>query len=328
MKSLLIAFVVTLTLPGFAQFSEKQEDMSMTSSTRAELIDSIISKVKNEYVFLEKTDVLEKALRSYEKDRMLTDSISSISFRDQINLLLLQASNDKHLQLLYSHEPVPQQNNKEAQLPEFITRFAKEHNYGFSKLEILEGNIGYMNILGFFPFKEARSAAVSAFQFVENTVALIVDLRRNNGGESNMAGFVTSYFFDEKPVNVLSTHFRKDNRVEKSWTDPKVPGKRYLNRPIFILTSSQTFSAGEAMAFAFQSFKKATIVGETTGGGANICDLVRLNDHFMINLPIGYPSVPGTKKNWDGIGVIPDIKCSSDKALEVAVKTATSAIHP
>jgi len=323
MKIVLLAFAISFALPCSSQFSEKQQDIVISSQTRAELIDSVISKINNGYVFSDRTKYLEKVLRKYEAEPVFGDTIGSIAFVAQINRLLFQASQDKHLQLLYSHQTLPQQDSKEGALPEFITQFAIENNYGFVKLEILKGNIGYMNVLGFFPFEEARDAAISAFRFVENTAALIVDLRQNNGGESNIANFVISYFFDQIPVNFLSNQFRKERRMEESWSASYLPGRRYLNRPVYILTSNQTFSAGEAMAFVLQSFKKATIVGETTGGGGNICDLIKLNNHVMINLPVGYPIIPGTKKNWDGTGVIPDIKTSSDKALEVAVLSAS-----
>lgn len=322
MKIVLVAFALSFALPCSAQYGQKQPDMVISNRIRAELIDSVISRISNGYVFADKTANLEKALRKYEKEGVPGDSVSSIVFVEQINRLLFLASNDKHLQLLYSHGKLPNQDRKEGPLPEFITQFAIEHNYGFEKLEILKGNIGYINILGFFPFEEARNAAISAFRFVENTSALIVDIRQNNGGETNISNFIISYFFDQKPVNFLSTQFRKDRRLEQTWSAFYLPGTRYLNRPVFILTSNQTFSAGEAMAFVLQYFKKATIVGEVTGGGGNICDLLKLNDHFMINLPVAYPSVPGTNKNWDGTGVVPDIKISSDKALEAALSEA------
>lgn len=322
MKSVLMAFAISLTLPCLAQFFETQQDMVLSRRIRAQLIDSIVSKIHNRYIFPDKAAVIEKAVRKFEKEHNLADISSSILFTEQMNQLLMQVSNDKHLRTLYSHKKLPHQDSKDGPLPQFITQFAVEHNYGFVKQEILQNNIGYINILGFFPFEEAYRAATSAFSFVENTAALIVDLRQNSGGESKMNNFVISYFFDQKPVNFLSNHFRKDGRVEQAWSASDVPGSRYLNRPVFILTSHQTFSAGEAMAFVLQSFKKATVVGEVTGGGGNICDPARLSDHFMINLPVGYPVVPGTEKNWDGIGVIPDIQCSSDKALDVALSAA------
>lgn len=147
---------------------------------------------------------------------------------------------------------------------------------------------------------------------------MIIDLRHNNGGESNFANFVLGYFFAPEPVNVLSTRYRKNNRVEQSWTPFYIPGKRYLDKPVYILTSNQTFSAGEATAFILQAHHKATIVGEQTGGGANMCELKRLHQHMMLNLPVASPIVGETNNSWEGTGVIPDIITTSDLAFDAA----------
>ncbi|MGN6341133.1 MAG: S41 family peptidase [Ginsengibacter sp.] len=213
---------------------------------------------------------------------------------------------------------MPQKTDKEPPLPDFIKTFAIQNNYGFNKIDILDGNIGYMNILGFFPFEEATNKAIAALDYLSNTRALIVDLRENTGGVSTLANFVLSYFFDQKPVDLLDFIFRKDNKVEQSWSAFYVPGKRYTGKPVYVLTSSGTFSAGEAFAYILQSYHKATVVGERTGGGANIGDLIRLNDHFVMNLPIGRGVSPVTKSNWEGVGVKPDIEASKENALVVA----------
>jgi len=132
------------------------------------------------------------------------------------------------------------------------------------------------------------------------------------------ADFIISYFFDKQPVEFMEAVFRKDNRIKQAWSSFYVPGKRYTGKPVYILTSHDTFSAGEAFAYIMQSLKRATIVGEATGGGANFGDLLRLNDHFVMNMPIGRPISPITKTNWEGIGVQPDIPTSQDKALHTA----------
>lgn len=248
--------------------------------------------------------------------------ISSREFADTISNQLVLISNDKHLHILFSYDTVQQKTDKEPPLPDFIKTFAIENNYGFNKIDILDGNIGYMNILGFFPFDEATNKAIASLDYLSNTQALIIDLRENTGGVGALANFVLSYFFDQRPVNLLDVTFRKDNRVEQSWTSFYIPGKRYISKPVYVLTSSGTFSAGEAFAYILQSYKKATIIGEQTGGGANVGDLIRLNDHFVMNLPVGRPVSPMTKNNWEGVGVKPDIAISKEKALATAHITA------
>jgi retinol-binding protein 3 len=134
--------------------------------------------------------------------------------------------------------------DKEPPLPDFIKTFAIENNYGFNKIDILDGNIGYMNILGFFPFDEATEKAIASFYYLSNTRALIIDLRENTGGYSPLANFVLSYFFDKQPVKFLENVFRDKKKIEQIWSSFYIPGRRYLAKPVYVLTSSGTFSAG------------------------------------------------------------------------------------
>ena len=138
---------------------------------------------------------------------------SSKEFADTISNQLALISNDKHLHVLFSHDTVQQKTDKEPPLPDFIKTFAVQNNFGFNKLDILDGNIGYMNILGFFPFDEATNKAIASLEYLSNTQALIIDLRENTGSVGALANFVLSYFFDQRPVNLLDVVFRKDNRV-------------------------------------------------------------------------------------------------------------------
>ncbi len=304
------------------QFSPNQQDLQISSKEKVQIIDTIIKAVKSFYVFPETSLQIETAILKHQKRGDYNKIMSSKEFADTITNQLVLISNDKHLHILFSYDTVQQKTDKEPPLPDFIKTFAIDNNYGFNKIEILEGNVGYMNILGFFPFDEATNKAIASLDYLSNTQALIIDLRENTGGVGTLANFVLSYFFDQRPVNFLDVIFRKDNRVEQSWSSFYIPGKRYLGKPIYILTSSGTFSAGEAFAYILQSYKKATIIGEQTGGGANVGDLIRLNDHFVMNLPIGRPISPITNNNWEGIGVKPDLETSKEKALTTAHITA------
>ncbi len=108
----------------------------------------------------------------------------------------------------------------------------------------------------------------------------------------------------------------------QSWTYAHVPGKKYLNKPIYILTSSSTFSGAEEIAYDLQVLKRATIIGQVTGGGANPGGVMRINDHFSAFIPFGRAVNPVTKTNWEGIGVKPDTLISSKLALGKAQELA------
>jgi retinol-binding protein 3 len=318
-KRLFIILAIMVTrFSGIAQFSPNQPDLSISIQEKKQIIDTIINTITDAYVIPEIAFAIEKEISIQLKKGFYNNITSSKEFADTISSQLIRLSNDKHLRILFSHDKVPYKTEKEAPLPDFIKTFAIENNYGFNKINILEGNIGYINIVGFFPFDESTNKAIAAFDFLSETQALIVDLRENTGGFSGLANFILSYFFDNKPVHFFDFTFRKENRLEQAWSSFYIPGKRYLNKPVYVLTSAQTFSAGEAFAYILQANKRASVIGAQTGGGANIGDLIRLSDHFVMNIPVGRGISPITNTNWEGVGVKPDVDVPYEKALTTA----------
>jgi C-terminal processing protease CtpA/Prc len=165
---------------------------------------------------------------------------------------------------------------------------------------------------------------------LNDTSALIFDLRENHGGDPAMVALMSSYFFGPEPVHLNDMHWRKgDNfEIQEFWTQPQVDGKRYgEDKPIYILTSPDTFSGGEAFTYDLQALGRATIVGETTGGGANPAEGFDLAENFMVSIPNGAPVNPVTKTNWEGTGVKPDIDVPAEKALETAQNMALEKIN-
>jgi C-terminal processing protease CtpA/Prc len=170
---------------------------------------------------------------------------------------------------------------------------------GFGKLERLRGNVGYLELVNFSDLRQQSAETASALlSTLANFDAIILDLRRNGGGNTPMVAFIATYFFDTTRVHLTDTHWRDTNETVQFWTTTFVPGRRSAQQPLYILTSASTFSAAEDFCYSLQNLKRALVVGETTGGGASIS--------------------PITKTNWEGTGVTPDIKTSADAALSVA----------
>src|SRR4030095_12794544 len=179
--------------------------------------------------------------------------------------------------------------------------FLQKINFGFEKAERMQGNVGYLEIDGFVPVEFGADTASAAMSFVANSDALIIDLRKNRGGEPAMIAFVLSYLFDE-PTHLNDMYHRLGNKTQQGWTLPYVPGQRYGGKkPVFVLTSSKTFSGGEEFAYDLKSLKRATIIGEKTKGGAHDSRPVKVSDRFMIELPFARAISPITQTNWEGI---------------------------
>jgi len=147
---------------------------------------------------------------------------------------------------------------------------------------------------------------------------VIVDLRQNGGGDPAMVQLIASYFFGTEPVHLNDLYFRPSDSTTQWWTLAYVPGRRMPTTDVYVLTSHRTFSAAEEFTYDLQNLKRATIVGEVTGGGAHPGDPERLSEHFMMFVPSGRAVNPVTKTDWEGTGVKPDVEVPAEKALKMA----------
>lgn len=154
--------------------------------------------------------------------------------------------------------------------------------------------------------------------FLSNSDAIIIDVRMNGGGSPAMVQLITSYLYDSEPIHLNNFYWRTKDSIAQTWTLPFVEGIRSPKTPVYILTSKNTFSAAEEFSYNLKNLKRATLIGETTGGAANIGDMVNATDKFNVWIPFGSAINPITKTNWEGTGVTPHIEVSSSKALEVA----------
>src|SRR5690606_22560079 len=196
-----------------------------------------------------------------------------------------------------------------------------------SKVEILKGNIGYINFNYLCSPEFAGHTYTSMMNYISHTEALIIDLRNCRGSQSPDAiPFLLSYFFNE-PVHLNDLVWRKGNETRQSWTYAHVPGKKFTTPPIYVLTSASTFSGAEEMAYDLQQLKRAVIMGEITGGGANPGGDMYLSKHFSIFMPVGQAINPISKTNWEGVGVKPDSLIDARLVLHRAKLAATKYVQ-
>ncbi len=229
-------------------------------------------------------------------------------------------SKDKHLGVRFNPEPFPKDFNRgpsEEQLKR-MRESAALRNFGFKKVERLgAGGVGLLELEGFMPAEMIGDTAAAAMSFLANNDAVIIDLRKNGGGSPDAVILLCSYFFDEA-THLNSIYSRDTDTTRQYWSHPVVPGKKLIGKDVYVLTSNRTFSAAEEFTYNLQSQKRATIVGETTGGGAHPTRGFRVSDHFGVGVPFARSINPVTKTNWEGTGVKPDVAVPADQALLTA----------
>jgi len=312
-----------LLAPAASAQPMERPDFTITPAERQAAIDGALTALKANYVFPETAAKMEQAIRDRVAKGEYGALTSAKALADKLTKDLQEVSRDKHLHVMYDANGVPDRpgDGRSAEDLERARGWLQRVNFGFEKVERLPGNIGYVEIRGFVPPRLGAGTATAAMSFVAHADALIVDLRRNNGGEPAMIAYVLSYLFDEA-THLNDIYERPTDRTQQFWTS-EVPGPSYGGtRPVYVLTSARTFSGGEEFAYNLKTLKRATIVGETTGGGAHPTNAHRIGERFMIGVPFARAINPITGTNWEGTGVAPDVAVPADEALDTAVRLA------
>lgn len=318
-----LALLCLLALSGatlsFAQ--PEQPDLTIDAATRTQVIDAILKRLNDSYVFPDVAKKMEQSIRERLDKKEYDQITSSKEFAKKLTDDLQAISKDKHLRVRYSHQEIPERGPRReptAEEREERRRDLTWMNHGFGKVERLRGNIGYLEFFNFADEELGADTVAAAMNFINGTDALIIDMRNNGGGNPAMVALVCSYLFGPEPVHLNDLYWREGNRTDEFWTRKEVAGKRYLNKDVYVLTSKRTFSGAEEFSYNLKNLKRATIIGETTGGGAHPGGGFRISEHFGMFVPTGRAISPITKTNWEGTGVTPDVAVPADQALLVA----------
>ena len=192
--------------------------------------------------------------------------------------------------------------------------------FGIGRVHLLPGGVSCVDLCGFAPAEIVGHAFDSAVALLAGTHALILDLRQNAGGEPDGVAYWLSHFFAKGDARHLNDIYnRPDNTTREYCTIPTATPR--VTGPIYILTSHDTFSGGEECAYDLQTRKRATLVGETTGGVANAGDYVSLGQGFIAFIPNVRSINPITRTNWEHVGVKLDVAVSASSAMKVAYIT-------
>lgn len=313
-------FILSLAILSFSTLAKNNQ----LSNSEIEQLTRKISKVlQEEYIFLDDAkkiaDLLNINVKSGKYFNYNTPEELSIKLTEDLRSI----NNDVHLNVLYTSPSVTgmrmiKRGGSEAKISKPALQTMKRNNFGFESVKILDGNIGYINLTSFMNPDYAGETAVAAMQFLSSSDAIIFDLRENRGGAGEMYQLLASYLFDEGPVQLNEIYWPKEDRRYQTWTLPHVPGKRFPNKKVYILTSGHTGSAAEVFSYSLKHYDRATLIGETTVGAANPVSPTKVTDNFSVWLSKAEAKNPVTKTNWEGIGVQPHIKTTKAAAFNVA----------
>jgi len=313
------SFTISLALIFSTSYLCSGQDNLKQSIDVRRLIDTVNVRLKDNYVFPEKSELIAKLLKSQLKKKTyasLSNDPQKLSAQIQADIYSIHR--DPHMRIDFNPgwwghkqgqaEPSEEETRK-------FAKFVKDNNFMFKKVELLPGNIGYLPFNVFVEHvKEAKPIIASALGFLANSSAIIIDLRENTGGEPDMGSQMESYFFKEKTLtNVIINSSKKDTTLY--YADPAKTDSLTLSMPMYILTSKKTFSGGEAFSYNMQQAKRATIVGEVTGGGAHPTKPFSVGQGFVVEIPFAYSINPFSKTDWEGTGVLPNVKVDASKAL-------------
>lgn len=278
-------------------------------SVAESIVKAISEELVQSYVFLE---VAQQCV-----DHMTVQCKSGAYDVDDVNELAARLTTDLQAVSHDKHLRVRRRAEKQGNLGLSRDK-AEQGNYGFRKVEVLDDNVGYIDFHYFAPVAWAAETVVATMRFVANTKALVFDLRRNGGGDPGLVAWMSSYLFKERTL-LNTLYWRAEDFTDQYWTAPYVPGPLYLDKPVYLLTSSSTFSGAEEFAYNLKNLNRARIVGEVTGGGAHPGETSRLPAELEIFVPKGRAINPITRDNWEGTGVVPHTKTSAEDALNVAL---------
>jgi ribosomal protein S15P/S13E len=318
----LTCFISALT----AHAQEQVQPPKLTAAERNTVIDTLIAKIDALYVYEDLAKKMTKAIRQHQQHHNYDTISSREGLAKTLTADLHAVNNDGHLGVEYSATPIGDEKPEapsQADADAFRKTWARS-NFNFKKVEILDGNIGLLQVDTFFPSDWIKDLAQSSMTFLANSDAIIIDIR-NNHGFADGGYLIASYFFGD-PVHWNDNYDRDAKTLRQSWTLPVVPGPKLVDKDIYILVSKDCFSASEDFAYNMQALGRAKVIGEVTGGGAHPTKPYKIGTYFLADIPFAYSVNPVTHTDWEGKGVQPDVKVPADKALLTAQIMAIRAV--
>jgi retinol-binding protein 3 len=268
MKILTVLFLLTFTV---LYSGLSQNDGIIDSRAKKEIVYKLASIMENKYLDANVGEEMSKHIVNNYNNGEYKSLISVRSFCTRLTSDLRYICNDKHVWVFHSPEEAYEVKAYHKLLPEDeimkiekqIFNIERKDNFGYSKIEILEGNVGLLQLDYFASPDIFNKKLAAAMLFLENTDAIILDFRKNPGGEGS--SLLSSYFLPPEKTYLGRINCRDTSQNIEIYSNTELPGKRMIDKDLYILTSNEvTFSAAEGVAYELKHLNRAVIIGETT----------------------------------------------------------------
>ena len=331
---LLVGLVAALGCP--SPGSSVAAESTAPPAETATVIDQVAALLQDNYLDVSVAEQCAELLRQQEAAGAYGRAETPQDLAHAITADLQAVSHDLHMRVAVVPQPAgtPQpdgESESEASgthplLEKLdVYHFEKRGNFGVMDVKWLSGNVGYLDMRAFLDLARVRPKIEGAMILLSDMDAVIIDLRSLvRGGYPETVGFIAGYFFDE-PTLLQRIVFPRTGSVDETWTARSHGGPNLSDVPLFILTSEDVFSAGEAFTYGMQAQGRATAVGTATKGGAHLTRSFRVEPGFDVYVPIGRAVNPVSGGNWEGVGVIPDVPTTAEEALDAALDLARTA---
>jgi peptidase S41-like protein len=240
---------------------------------------------------------------------------------ERINADLERVGRDRHLGFDYDPQQAAIHAARRSETAPDNSGFERQvraANHGVTELRVLPGNIRYMAYDGFMWIgPESAAALENAMRFLSGGEAIIIDIRRNGGGDSDASQYLISHFLP--PSRPLYTYFREGGtKLSRVSTLTEVPAGRIVDKPLYVLISGSTASAAEEFTGSFAGYRLGELVGENTAGAGFAADLVPIDGRFVLSISIGRVVLASTGRDWEVVGIPPTIRTGVPQALDAA----------
>jgi hypothetical protein len=324
---LVLTLSLLSALTAYTNASHPVQNSDWTQATRA-LVLVRTEQVLGNYFYADRVGLLRSSIEQHRSELLGMDDQKR--FADTLTSILQAAGRDKHIIVWFS-ERSDENRSRKPTSAEIVQqeKFFRYVGYGYDASARLPANIGYLRLGGFADMPGAKGAIDAAMLLVSQTNSLIVDLRGNGGGDSDTVDYLLGYFFP-KPTEVTGAIQRKQGKdvLVHDFTPATVGVARYIRKPIYVLIDHDTISGGEMFAYDISTLHRGTIIGQTSAGAAMGLGSrpYFLSDHLSISVPDAVTRNPYTGTNWEGAGVIPDVKTDPKDALLAAYSRALKSV--